>query len=151
SSVGLACLALALAAGVRVIGTTRSEEKGRRLTELGAAGIVLDGDGFAGRARAVLPERGADGAVDLIGGPAGLETLQLLRPGATACNAGSLSDVWVIEDFEPIAMIPSGRKLTVFHSDSVHDAQVGGPLLRAVVERVERGELTPNIDSIYPL
>jgi len=53
--------------------------------------------------------------------------------------------------FEPIAMIPSGRKLTVFHSDLVHDAQVGGPLLRAVVEQVERGEVVPNIDAVYPL
>jgi len=151
SSVGLACLELARAAGVRVIATTRSDAKGRRLTELGAAGIVLDGDGFAERARAVLPEGGANGAVDLIGGPAVLETLRLLRPGATVCNSGSLSDVWVIPDFEPIAMIPSGRKLTVFHSDLVHDAQVGGPLLRAVVEQVERGEVVPNIDAVYPL
>jgi NADPH:quinone reductase-like Zn-dependent oxidoreductase len=151
SSVGLACLELARAADVRVIATTRSEAKGRRLTELGAAGIVLEGDGFAERARAALPERGADGAVDLIGGPAVLETLRLLRPGATACNSGSLSDTWVISDFEPIAMIPSGRKLTVFHSNEVHDARVGGPLLRAVVEQVERGEVAPNIDGVYAL
>jgi len=134
-----------------VIATTRSEAKGRRLTELGAAGIVLEGDGFAERARAALPEAGADGAVDLIGGPAVLETLRLVCPGATVCNSGSLSDTWVIPDFEPIAMIPSGRKLTAFHSNDVHDARVGGPLLRAVVEQVERGELAPNIDAVYPL
>jgi NADPH:quinone reductase-like Zn-dependent oxidoreductase len=151
ASVGLACLELARAAGVRVIATTRSEAKGRRLTELGAAGVVLDGDGFAERARAALPQAGADSAVDLIGGPAVLETLSLLRPGATACNSGSLSDVWVIPEFEPIAMIPSGRKLTVFHSNVVHDARVGGPLLRGVVEQVERGEVAPNIDAVYPL
>src|SRR6185312_1071442 len=151
SSVGLACLELARAAGVRVIATTRSEAKGRRLTELGAGRIVLEGDGFTERALGALPEGGADGAVDLIGGPAVLETLRLLRPGATACNAGSLSDTWVIPDFEPIAMIPSGRKLTVFHSDEVHDARVGGPLLRSVVERVERGELAPVIDTVYAL
>lgn len=151
SSVGLACLELARARDVRVIATTRSEAKARRLSELGAAGIVLEGEGFPERARAALPEGGADGAIDLIGGRAVLETLRLLRPGATACNSGSLSDTWVIPDFEPIAMIPSGRKLTVFHSDDVHDARVGGPLLRAVVKQVERGELAPNIDSVYPL
>ena len=135
SSVGLACLQLARVAGVRVIATTRSEAKGRRLTELGAAGIVLEGDGFDERARAALPEAGADGAVDLIGGPAVLETLRLLRPGATACNSGSLSDTWLIPDFEPIAMIPSGRKLTAFHSNDVHDARVGAPLLAASSSR----------------
>jgi NADPH:quinone reductase-like Zn-dependent oxidoreductase len=151
SSVGLACLELARAAGLCVIATTRSEAKGGRLTELGAAGIVLEGDGFVERARAALPRGGADGAVDLIGGLAVLETLRLLRPGATACNSGSLSDTWVIPDFEPIAMIPSGRKLTVFHSNDVHDARVGGPLLRAIVEQVERGEVAPQIDAVYPL
>ena len=149
SSVGLACLELARAAGVRVIATTRNEAKGRRLTQLGAAGIVLEGDDFGERARAALPDGGCDGAVDLIGGPAVLETLRLLRPGATACNSGSLSNSWVIRDFEPIAMIPSGRKLTVFHSDSAHDARVGAPLLRAVIEQVERGDVSPNVDGVY--
>ena len=148
---GLACLELARAARVRVIATTRSEAKAQRLTELGAAGTVLEGDGFTERAQAALPAGGADGAVDLIGGPAVLETLRLLRPGATACNSGSLSDTWVIPDFEPIAMIPSGRKLTTFHSNDAHDARVGGPLLRAVVEQVERGEVAPNIDAVFTL
>ncbi|UYM07806.1 zinc-binding dehydrogenase [Solicola gregarius] len=151
SSVGLACLGLARAAGVRVIATTRSERKAQQLTERGAAGIVLEGDGFTERTRAALPDGGADAAVDLIGGSAVLETLRLLRPGATACNSGSLSDTWVIPDFEPIAMIPSGRKLTVFHSNDVHDARVSGPLLRAVVDQVERGEVAPNIDTVYTL
>ena len=135
---------------MRVIATTRSQAKGRRLTELGATGTVLEGDGFTERARGALPEGGADGAVDLIGGPAVLETLRLLRPGATACNSGSLSDTWVIPHFEPIAMIPSGRKLTVFHSNEVHDAR-RGPLLRAVVEQVERGAVAANIDAVYAL
>lgn len=147
SSVGLACLELARTRGVRVIATTRSKAKRQRLTELGAADVVLEGDGFLARARAALLKVGADGAIDLIGGPSVLETLRLLRPGATACNSGSLSDTWVIPDFQPIAMIPSGRKLTAFHSNDAHDASVGGPLLRAVVEQVERGEVAPNIDS----
>jgi NADPH:quinone reductase-like Zn-dependent oxidoreductase len=151
SSVGLACLALARAAGVRVVATTRSDAKARRLIELGAADAVLEGDGFAQRAAAVLPDGGADAAVDLVGGPSVLATLRLLRPGATACNSGSLSNTWVIPDFEPIAMIPSGRKLTAFHSNDAHHAGVGGPLLRAVIEKVERGEVSPNIDAVYPL
>lgn len=57
----------------------------------------------------------------------------------------------MIPDFEPIAMIPSGRKLTAFHSNDAHDARVGGPLLREVVERVERGEMAPNVDAVYTL
>ena len=152
SSIGLACLALARAAGVRVVATTRSEAKSRRLTELGAAATVLEGsDDFGARAAAALPEGGADAAVDLIGGTSVLTTLRLLRPGATACNSGSLSNEWIIPDFEPIAMIPSGRKLTAFHSNDAHSAKIGGPLLRAVIEKVEIGEVSPNIDAVYTL
>ena len=33
----------------------------------------------------------------------------------------------------------------------MHDARVGGPLLRSVVEQVERGEVAPNIDEVYAL
>src|SRR4051794_31304372 len=91
SSVGLACLQLARAAGVRVIATTRSEAKGRRLTKLGAAGIVLEGDGFAERARGALPEGGADGAIDLIGGPAGGGTRRPPRPRGGARHSPPLS------------------------------------------------------------
>jgi NADPH:quinone reductase-like Zn-dependent oxidoreductase len=39
----------------------------------------------------------------------------------------------------------------VFHSNDLHDARVGGPLLRAVVEQVERGDVAPNIDTVYTL
>ncbi|MBO0774015.1 MAG: zinc-binding dehydrogenase, partial [Actinobacteria bacterium] len=41
--------------------------------------------------------------------------------------------------------------LTAFHSSQVHDARAGGPLLRAVVQQVERGEVAPNIDTVYAL
>jgi NADPH:quinone reductase-like Zn-dependent oxidoreductase len=62
SSVGIACLELARAAGVRVVATTRSEAKGRTLTARGAAAVVLEGAGFVERARAELPDLGADGS-----------------------------------------------------------------------------------------
>jgi hypothetical protein len=81
------------------------------------AGIVLEGDGFAERARGRAARGRRRRRRRPHRRPAVLETLRLLRPGATACNSGSLSDTWVIPDFEPIAMIPSGRKLTAFHSN----------------------------------
>ena len=102
---------------MRVIATTRNAAKGRRLTELGAAGIVLEGDGFAERARGALPERGADGAVDLIGGPAVLETLQLLRPGATACNAGSGGTHWWLKQTDSVGS--AAQSAATLHSTQV--------------------------------
>ena len=150
SSVGLACLELARAAGVRVVATTRAEARAPGLLERGAAAVLLEGTGFAERARAELPG-GADGVVDLIGGRAVLDSLQVVRRGGTVCNSGLLGGEWVIDDFQPIEDIPSARKLTAYHSDEAADASVGGPLLRAVIAQVERGDVDPVIDTVYAL
>ena len=89
--------------------------------------------------------------VELIGGRAVLDSLGLLRRGGTVCTSGMLGGEWVIDDFEPVGMIPSARKLTAYHSDDAADASIGRPLLQAVVEQVERGTVDPNIDSVYSL
>lgn len=150
SSVGMACLGLARAAGLRTVATTRTETRVPMLFVRGASAVILEGEGFAERARAELPD-GADGVVDLIGARAVLDSLQVVRRGGTVCNSGLLGGEWVIDDFQPIENIPSGRKLTAYHSDEAADAGIGGPLLRAVVEQVERGEVDPVIDTIYAL
>jgi NADPH:quinone reductase-like Zn-dependent oxidoreductase len=151
SSVGLACLELARVAGLRVIATTRSEDKLPALRERGADALAIEGPDFAARAREALPERGVDAVVDLIGGRAVLDSLALVLRGGTVCNSGMLGAEWVIDDFEPLDDIPSGRKLTAYHSSEAADASIGGPLLRAVVEHVERGEVDPGIDTVYGL
>jgi len=151
SSVGLACLELARVAGLRVIATTRSEDKLPALRERGADALAIEGPDFAARAREALPERGVDGVVDLIGGRAVLDSLALVLRGGTVCNSGMLGAEWVIDDFEPLDDIPSGRKLTAYHSSEAADASIGGPLLRAVVGHVERGAVDPGIDTVYGL
>src|SRR4029078_13148518 len=68
SSVGLPCLELARVADLRVIATTRSEDKLPALRERGADALAIEGPDFAARAREALPERGVDGVGDLIRG-----------------------------------------------------------------------------------
>jgi NADPH:quinone reductase-like Zn-dependent oxidoreductase len=150
SSVGLACLELARAAGLRAIATTRNEAKLPALRERGADAWAIEGADFGERARAALREP-VDGVVDLIGGRAVLESLALVRRGGTVCNSGMLGAEWVIDDFEPLDDIPAGRKLTAYHSSEAADASIGGPLLRAVVEQVERNAVDPGIDTVYRL
>jgi NADPH:quinone reductase-like Zn-dependent oxidoreductase len=151
SSVGLACLELARAAGLRVIATTRNEDKLPALRQRGADAWAIEGPDFAARAREALPEAAVDGVVDLIGGRAVLDSLALVRRGGTVCNSGMLGAEWVIDDFEPLDDIPAGRKLTAYHSSEAADASIGGPLLRAVVKQVERGAVDPGIDTVYRL
>jgi NADPH:quinone reductase-like Zn-dependent oxidoreductase len=56
----------------------------------------------------------------------------------------------LIRDFEPIAMIPSGTRLTAFHSDNVKGS-AGAPVLRRIVHEVEAGVYRPNIDRVFRL
>jgi NADPH:quinone reductase-like Zn-dependent oxidoreductase len=63
--------------------------------------------------------------------------------------SGSLSG-WLIADFEPIAMIPSGTKLTSFHSDSLKGS-AGASVLQRIVDEVEAGVYRPNLDRVFGL
>ncbi|MBV8932401.1 MAG: zinc-binding dehydrogenase, partial [Kutzneria sp.] len=73
----------------------------------------------------------------------------LVRRGGTVCVTGSLSG-WVISDFEPVAMIPSGTKLTAFHSNDLKGS-VGTTVLQRVVHEVEAGVYRPNVDRVFGL
>jgi NADPH:quinone reductase-like Zn-dependent oxidoreductase len=86
---------------------------------------------------------------DLVGASTVAGSLRLVRRGGTVCVAGSLSG-WLIRDFEPIAMIPSGTRLTAFHSDDAKGS-AGAAVLERVVRNVEAGSYRPNIDRVYGL
>ncbi|TDD63052.1 NADPH:quinone reductase [Kribbella antibiotica] len=144
SSVGMAAAAIAAAAGVETAATTRQETKAAALRTDHT--FVDDGRSLAGAVRALWPD-GPDHILDLVGASTAHGSLALVRRGGTVCISGSLSG-WLIPDFEPIAAIPSGTKLTSFHSkDTAGNAQA----LQHIVEQVEAGTHRPTIDRTFPL
>jgi NADPH:quinone reductase-like Zn-dependent oxidoreductase len=56
----------------------------------------------------------------------------------------------LIPDFEPIAMIPSGTKLTAFHSDNLKGG-AGQAVLQRIVHEIEAGVYRPNLDRVFDL
>ena len=146
SSVGAAALALAKAQGLEVAATTRSETKARALH---AHHVILDRGELADGVRAVWPD-GADGVLDLIGGPAVLDSLRLARRGGVVCNTGILSGEWIITSFEPLEDIPSGVKLTAFGSGSIVPAE-GARALRQIAENIAAGRYDANVDRVFTL
>jgi NADPH:quinone reductase-like Zn-dependent oxidoreductase len=62
---------------------------------------------------------------------------------------GTLSG-WLIPDFEPVAMIPSGTRLTAFHSDNFKGS-AGTTVLQRVVDQAEAGVYRPNLDRVFDL
>lgn len=148
SSVGMAAAQIAAAHGVETAATTRREEKAEALTAAGVDHVVLDEEGHWRRACARC------GRTDpttcwTSWGPAPCWTRCGWCAAAGPCVSGSLSG-WLIPDFEPIAMIPTGTRLTAFHSDTLK-GDTGRGLLQRIVDEVEAGVYRPNLDRVFAL
>jgi NADPH:quinone reductase-like Zn-dependent oxidoreductase len=152
SSVGMATLSLARAAGLTTIATTRNPDKAALLTERGADHVVVDPgspDGLADKVRAIVPD-GPDVILELVGANLILDSLNLVAPGGTVCLSGLLGGVWVLPEFEPLAVMPSGRKLTVFQSEDLRGA-AGACALQTIVDGVAAGTFHANLDTVFPM
>ena len=149
SSVGMAAASIASGYGVTVAATTRRPGKAGALTAAGADYAIVDeGGSLAASVQALWPQ-GPDYVLDLVGASTAVESLRLVRRGGTVCVAGSLSG-WLIADFEPVAMIPSGTRLTAFHSDDIK-GRAGAAALQRVIGEVETGVYRPNVDRVFGL
>jgi NADPH:quinone reductase-like Zn-dependent oxidoreductase len=149
SSVGMAAASIASGYGIETAATTRRRARTGALTAAGADyAFVDDGESLAASVRSVWPE-GPDYVLDLVGASTAVDSLRLVRRGGTVCVAGSLSG-WVIPDFEPVAMIASGTKLTAFHSNDIRGG-AGRAVLQGVISEVEAGVYRPNVDRVFGL
>jgi NADPH:quinone reductase-like Zn-dependent oxidoreductase len=149
SSVGMAAASIASGYGVKTAATTRRHGKAGALAAAGVGhALVDDGGSLAASVYAIWPE-GPDYVLDLVGACTISDSLRLVRPGGTVCMTGSLSG-WTIPDFEPIAMIPSGTRLTAFHSDNLKGS-TGATVLQRIIRQVEAGVYQPNIDRVFSL
>ena len=149
SSVGMAAASIASGYGLKTAATTRRQSKADALTEAGIDHVLIDDGGpLTAGMHAVWPE-GPDYVPDLVGARTAVDSLHLVRRGGTVCVTGSLSG-WLIQDFEPIAMIPSGTKLTAFHSDNAKGS-AGAAVLQRVVREVEASVYRPNVDHVFRL
>lgn len=149
SSVGMAVLSLAKDYGLETIATTRNADKADALREAGADHVVVDGGDIAEQVCAIRPD-GPEYVLDLVGANTTTDSLRLAAPGATVCVTGMLSNIWTIPNFEPVAMIPSGTKLTAFHSDDLKGG-AGSAALQSIVDGVARGAYRANLDRVFRL
>jgi NADPH:quinone reductase-like Zn-dependent oxidoreductase len=151
SSVGMAAASIASGYGVATAATTRRPGKTGALKAAGVDYPLVDSGGggsLTASVHAVWPE-GPDYVLDLVGASTALESLRLVRQRGTVCVTGSLSG-WVIPDFEPVAMIPPGTRLTAFHSDAIKGS-AGTAALQRIAGEVEAGVYRPNVDRVFGL
>jgi NADPH:quinone reductase-like Zn-dependent oxidoreductase len=159
SGVGLAVATLALAAGARVIASTRDPGKRDRLLAHGVHEVVVDGPDFSQRVRELVPG-GVDLAVDLLGLASLSETLLSLRDHGVGCLTGLLEDQQrsihsgVREDRatstfpHALEFIPPTVRMTV-------GGVVATPRTPAMVQEwmtgVETGRYRMPVDSVFTL
>lgn len=115
SSVGLAALQLAKSIGAKVISTTRSKGKVETLKKYGADHVLLD-EGELQSALFSLYPNGINKVLELVGTVTLKDSIGMLEDKGILCMAGILGGEWVIDQFEPMIDIPSGRYFTQFDS-----------------------------------
>jgi NADPH2:quinone reductase len=111
SGVGVAALQIAKHLGAKVIATTGSEEKARRLRKLGAdVTIDVSENDFLAEVMRVTGNRGVDVVLEMIGGDVYQKSLQALAPGGRLVSIGGAFGA--IPDTPP--NLAEGRKATRF-------------------------------------
>ncbi|MGW7099255.1 zinc-binding dehydrogenase, partial [Streptomyces sp. NPDC054838] len=114
SSLGQAAVGLAVDHGATVLATTRNPAHAGLLKELGAHDVLIDDGALAAPVR----ERGlgVDAVFDVVGNSVLRDSLALVRPRGRVCQLGFLGGFEPVRDFDPIADLPSGVRLSFFGS-----------------------------------
>ena len=154
SGVGVASLQLGKALGARVIGTSGSESKLAALARLGLdAGIATRAPDFAARVLEASGGKGADLAVNTVGGSLFAETLRALAFEGRLAIVGHVDGVLRAElDLETL----HAKRLTVFGVSNKlrNKAQRAAALPRFVAEVLPLfadGRIKPQIDRVMDL
>ncbi len=137
SSIGMAALALAKHAGLKVGMTTRSAGKIAELKAAGADEVWID-DGEIHRKIREERSKPYDRVLELIGTTTLLDSLHCVGRGGIVCMTGILGGKWVLNDFHPMGDIPTAVKLTSYSGEA---ADLSPEQLQSYIDLVENGEL----------
>ena len=147
SSIGLLAIQLARHAGLRVIATTRSEEKKQFLLEKGAEAVLIDDGNLKAQVDKLYPER-FDKILELVGASTLKDSLLCAKPAASVCMTGMLSEIWSIKDFAPMDYIPATVKLTVFDTGQI---KVDVDAFQSFISMLENGDIELSIGGVFKL
>ncbi|EYE92840.1 zinc-binding alcohol dehydrogenase family protein [Aspergillus ruber CBS 135680] len=151
SSVGLAAAAIAKAHGVIVGATTRKKERENMLTENGADEVWIDDGAVAEQIRQASSTSSAglyDKVLELVGTVTLADSLQCARKGGTVCMAGIVGNEWYLENVNPMELIPSETKFTVYGGGV---EQFMNMPLDDLVRKIEARKLKVKIGRVFKM
>lgn len=141
--VASAALQIAVAAGGRVMATSSSDAKLARAHELGAERTVnYAREDVLAAVRDWTARRGVDLVIDSVGGSTWLLSLDAAVRGGRIVTCGATADS------DPPARI---NRIFWKQVDVLGSTMGNRDDFRAVLERLAAGELTPVVDSVFPL
>jgi NADPH2:quinone reductase len=149
SGVGVAAIQIAKHLGAKVIATSGSEEKCRRLRKLGAdVTIDVSENDFVPEVMRVTNNRGVDVALEMIGGEVYQKSLQVLAPGGRLFSIGGAFGA--IPDPPPV--LTEGRKATRFSITNYLKAKPEDfQQLDTILKLVQEKTLNVIVDKTFPL
>lgn len=149
SGVGTAAIQIAKHLGAKVIATTGSEEKARRLRKLGAdVTIDVSQNDFLAEVMRVTNNRGVDVVLEMIGGEVYQKSLQALAPGGRLFSIGGAFGS--IPDSPP--NLTEGRKATRFSITNHLKAKPEDfKQLDEILRLVQQKKFQVVIDKSFPL
>lgn len=145
TSVGLTAAILAKQAGLRVLATSRREDRRDMLLRNGADEVFIDAGEIAPAVRAVHPN-GVDRVLELVGTTTLLDSLQCAAAGGSVCMTGMVGNAWELERFSPMGAIPTAVNLTTY-SGGAEDFILTP--LQQVVDAVQEGTFKPPIGKPF--
>ncbi len=150
SGIGVTAIAMARAAGARVIATGRGADKARSALSLGAdMAIDVTSQDFVAEVKAA---GGADVVLDMVGGDYVQKSIEVLKPDGRLAQIAFLAGAKVELDLTAMLI----KRLTLTASTlRARPAEEKGRLAAAIEARVwpwvASGQLRPPIDKVFPL
>jgi NADPH:quinone reductase-like Zn-dependent oxidoreductase len=145
TSVGLTAAILARQAGLRVLATSRREDRRDMLLKNGADEVFIDQGEIAAAVRGAHPD-GVHRVLELVGTTTLRDSLQCVATGGSVCMTGMVGNAWEFERFSPMDAIPTAVNLTTY-SGGAGDF-ISTPL-QQVVDAVQTGTFAPPIGRTF--
>ena len=153
STLGRLVIQLGRLRGHRTINLVRRREQVDELLALGAdAAFVATGDEVVAQIKALTGGRGADGALDAVGGETGAMALRGLRPGGTLLVYGMLGpDPLPVHNGEMLFRGLTARGFWLTHWFQRTPPVQVAVTLGTLMGMMAGGELTPPVEAEYDL
>ncbi|KAK1149068.1 hypothetical protein N8T08_007745 [Aspergillus melleus] len=147
TSVGLAAAAIAKTHGAFVASTTRKGERAALLREYGVDEVWVDDGALAAQFTRADTEQ-FDKVLELVGTATLADSLRCVKKGGTVSVTGIVGNQWYLEKVNPMELIPSETKLTVY---SGSDEDFMATPLNELVNMVEDGRLKVRVGRVFQM